>query len=556
MNYIYTFITALTISIIITPLIIHIAKKRKLFDTYSERKIHKKAIPRIGGISIFLSIIIATVMFGNPSEYIAFIICISSIFVLGLIDDLKDLSAQTKFLWQLAIAIFYILYTDTYITSLNTLLPAIRIELNTLSIPFTVIFLVAIMNAINLTDGLDGLASGISLISMIFLLYFSIIMKDTFLPIILIAAVASILGFLRYNTYPAKVFMGDSGSVLLGFVLGVSLIRFTSNIHDFPFYTAIMLISIPIFDTIHVMYRRQQQNKSITTADRNHFHYQLMDIGFSHPESVKIIFLLTMISCAIGAMPFIFPAQYIWFLWPVGILFICLCIFITHKLPKDYFFRFREKARKKQYQLAIYKKNKQLTITYIINSLLKYTLITLFILPSFFTSHLPQFMGIISLIAATILLITLFIDQNKMHDYLIFITLCCCLILLIDNNYYRFILKVMSTTYDITWIYNILFVIVLILAGIKFLYDIRARYFKTSILDFFIFMLPLLITIMPSNFIDQFHLKSVSMKFMIIFFAIKVLVIRKSKHNRRVILSVVIGLAIAAILAGFKVTIV
>lgn len=555
MTYIYTFITALIISILSTPLIIYVAKKKKLYDSHSARKIHKKNIPRIGGISIFVSLMSAVLIFNPHNDYTAFVICAGAIFILGLIDDIRDLSAQTKFLWQLAIAIFYVLYTDTYIVSLNTLLPAIKIDLNALSIPFTVIFLVSIMNAINLTDGLDGLASGISLISMVFLLYFSILFKDSFLGIILIATVASILGFLRYNTYPAKVFMGDSGSILLGFILGISLIRFMSTMHNFPFYTALMLLSIPIFDTIHVMYRRQQQNKSIATADRNHFHYQLMDIGFSHPESVKIIFLLTMISCAIGAMPFIFPAQYFWFLWPTGILFICLCIFITHKLPKNFFFNFREKARKKQYQMAIYKKNKALTITNIINAFLKYTLMTLFIIPSFFTSHLPQFMGIISLIAAAVLLLTVFIDNKKINDYLIFINLCCCLILLIDNNFDRFILKVMSTSYDITWAYNMLFIIVLILSGIKFLYDIRARYFKTSILDFFVFMLPLLITIMPAYFIEQFHLKSVSMKFMIIFFAVKVLMIKKSTNNRRVILSVAVGLAIAAMLAGFKVSI-
>ncbi|MCK5706673.1 MAG: undecaprenyl/decaprenyl-phosphate alpha-N-acetylglucosaminyl 1-phosphate transferase [Candidatus Aureabacteria bacterium] len=553
MNFISLFLTSFLFSMILTPLTIRFAAKKNLFDSLSERKVHRKEVPRIGGFSLYISFLIANIIFNKQIFTQWYILCCATIiFFLGLLDDIKNLSSKTKFIWQIIVATIFVILSNYSIQSINSFLPGVDIPLGFLAIPFSIFFLIFIMNAINLADGLDGLASGISLIATIFLLYFSIRFNDMTSSLLLITVLGSILGFLKYNSYPAKVFMGDSGSIFLGFILGSISLKYLSEIKHIPFYTIAMIIGIPCLDMLNVVYQRKKNKKAIFSADQSHFHHRLMNIGLTHAESVKLILFLTMISCIIGSMPFVFPKRYAWSLWPTGIIFLFSIIFLCYKMPKGFLLNLKGKYNTR-YLRGYLKKRKSFRLPILITKILKYTIIISFLLPAAFTSSIPSFLGIISFAMAGILLTSLLVNNIKINDYIIFIFYMSVLVLLAANNYNPIIFSISSLHYNITWIYNSLFIIIILFSFLKAIFDVQSRYFKISNLDFLILLLPLFLTIVQRSTVTEYHLHSISLKFLIIFFATKILFLRKVKHNRRVLISVVIGLTIVGIVGGLKI---
>jgi UDP-N-acetylmuramyl pentapeptide phosphotransferase/UDP-N-acetylglucosamine-1-phosphate transferase len=294
------FITAFVVTLISIPPIISMIKKYSLFDMPNARKEHSTPIPTMGGIAIIAGMMMALFLwfpFSNGVGQISFFFSIAVLFGLGIMDDLKDLSAKYKFVIQTGLAILIAL-SGIRIASFEGLFGIYELPLMA-QYTFTFLIIVGITNAFNLIDGIDGLAGGLGFMSLIILGIFLTMSGDVSTALIAFALAGGILAFMYFNLNPARIFMGDTGSLVLGFVVAVLCIRlmqvnvFVPNPvlpHAPVFVLGIVLI--PVFDTIRVFTTRIWKGQSPFVADKTHIHHLLTNQGFSHGFAAKIICFL------------------------------------------------------------------------------------------------------------------------------------------------------------------------------------------------------------------------------------------------------------------------
>ena len=298
--YFIAFGMAFLISLLTTPLSKMIAFKVGAVDQPKARGMHDKPMPRMGGIAIFLGFIF-TVLVVTPSveafewkQISGLLVGGMIIFLLGFFDDIYNLNAKLKFLIQV-IAALVVIYSDIRIEFVTWPFAEGNILiLEKISIPITLFWIVGVTNAVNLIDGLDGLAAGVSSIAAICLMILSMFSQNPIGPVaaILMAALAgSCLGFLPYNFNPAKIFMGDTGSTFLGFVLAVSSIQgLIKGYTAVTILIAVLVLALPIFDTTFAILRRIISRRPIMEADRGHIHHRLVDKGYSQKQAVITLY--------------------------------------------------------------------------------------------------------------------------------------------------------------------------------------------------------------------------------------------------------------------------
>ena len=304
MNIIY-FIVPFLISFISIPLVKNLGEKFKFIDIPDSRKQHKKVIVRIGGVSIFLGFISSLIINNffdfdilntNSDLLFPFLISITAFFLLGLIEDVLVLKPLKKLIIQILIAIYAFfngLRIDFFdISYLGLSLNSINFEL-LISFIITLIWIVGITNAFNWIDGLDGLLAGISIIYCINLIIFNQNHDYLLISFFLISLIGACLGFLKYNFYPSKILMGDSGSYFLGSFLGLSsLIVFRNDLSLTSLNLPLFFFSYPILDMSSVIISRVLKGNSALRPDRTHFHYRLIDSGISHKNAVLLVYLV------------------------------------------------------------------------------------------------------------------------------------------------------------------------------------------------------------------------------------------------------------------------
>jgi UDP-GlcNAc:undecaprenyl-phosphate GlcNAc-1-phosphate transferase len=292
MTLIAAFAIALLTSTLLVPLLMRYAGGLGLIDLPTEaRKVHVKAIPRCGGIGIATGVLLAAFFWLELSPQILSLLgALLVIVVFGIIDDRQNLSYHWKFAGQL-LATIILLCGGTLIERVPFMgMDPIPVWL---SWPLTLFFVMGVTNAVNLSDGLDGLAAGNSLLSLVLITILSLQIGETHSAILAVAGIGGLLGFLRYNTHPATVFMGDTGSQFLGF-LTVSLAILCTQSESAPFspLLPVLIIGLPILDTFMVMTIRIWEGRFIFSPDRNHIHHQLLELNFRHYEVVAILYLL------------------------------------------------------------------------------------------------------------------------------------------------------------------------------------------------------------------------------------------------------------------------
>jgi len=300
-KYILAIITAL-VSFIITPLVKKFAIRINAIDVpKDERRVHCKPVPVMGGLAIYISFVIGVTLYNGilTTSQLGIIIGATIIVMGGMIDDIKDLSPKYKLLIQIMGAVC-LLMSGVRISILTNPFREFYPYLNIgwINIPVTIIWIVAVTNAFNLIDGLDGLAAGIAFIACVTLMIVSIIngrLEPAFLTAVLSGA---ILGFLPYNFNPASIFMGDTGSQLLGFLLAaISIEGSIKSATAFVVAVPILAFGLPIYDTLFAMIRRKSNGKPIMQADKGHLHHRLLDMGLSQKQAVIIMYF---ISAALG----------------------------------------------------------------------------------------------------------------------------------------------------------------------------------------------------------------------------------------------------------------
>jgi UDP-GlcNAc:undecaprenyl-phosphate/decaprenyl-phosphate GlcNAc-1-phosphate transferase len=297
------------IAVLILPLIIKFAHKRALFDEpLSARKVHKVSTPNFGGVAIaFTTLLIAGFFLTGKSSLMLNCLLAGAaiIFLLGLMDDILNLQPVKKLLVQLLVSLAVVLVADLRITDLHGVFGITTIGFPA-SVAISVAFIVLITNAYNLIDGIDWLAGSLSLIAFaIFAIYFQLTGATSLLTlaIILIGAIAA---FLLFNRTPARIFMGDSGSLFIGFILAIFSIQAAeagrlfnlkfSPVSNELIHAACGILIVPVFDTCRLFVLRLSKGKSPFSADRNHLHHKLLDLGLTHLQSSFTICILS-ISC-------------------------------------------------------------------------------------------------------------------------------------------------------------------------------------------------------------------------------------------------------------------
>lgn len=283
-----------------TPIVKSFAQRIGAMDVPTEaRRVHDHPIPRMGGLAIFLGFIISVLLFADVSPKIQGILlgCVV-IVATGAIDDLVSLNPWVKLLLQIVAALVAVLHGVRIEVLMNPALwsSADYLVLGGWSIPITIFWIVAITNSVNLIDGLDGLAVGVSAISSVTMLVIALLVADANVAIILAALVGACVGFMPYNLNPAKIFMGDTGALLLGYVLAtVSVLGFFKFYAIVSFAVPLLALAVPLLDTIFAFVRRLFKGQSPFHADRGHFHHRLIDMGLSQKQAVAVLYSISAI---------------------------------------------------------------------------------------------------------------------------------------------------------------------------------------------------------------------------------------------------------------------
>lgn len=291
------FLSAFVVTLITIPPVINLIRKYRLYDVPNARKEHTNPIPTLGGLAIVAGMMAALFLwfpFSNQPGQISFFFSVIVLLALGIMDDLKDLSARYKFVVQIALASL-VAVTGIRITSCDGLFGIYELPL-TAQYTFTILAIVGITNAFNLIDGIDGLAGGLGFMSLVILGLFLTMSGDVNTALIAFALAGGMLAFLYFNFNPARIFMGDTGSLVLGFVTAILCIRLmevnlvaTSPVLPHAPVFVLSIVLIPVYDTLRVFTVRIWKGKSPFSPDKTHIHHLLTNQGFSHAFTAKLI---------------------------------------------------------------------------------------------------------------------------------------------------------------------------------------------------------------------------------------------------------------------------
>ena len=291
-------VVALVISFLSTPIVKSFAYKLGAMPK-DERRMHKVPIPRMGGLAIFLGFIISVLLFVEVDDQMKGILLGSVIIVvMGIIDDITPLRASLKFVIQILAALIPVYYgvQITCISNPNLFSDNPYWNFGWLSIPITVIWIVGLTNAVNLIDGLDGLAIGVSSISALTMLAIAILVAEPQVAVIMAALVGACIGFMPYNMNPAKIFMGDTGSTFLGYILACITIQGLFKFYAvISFVVPFLILGLPIFDTMFAIIRRISHGQNPMAPDRSHVHHRLIDMGLNQKQAVAVLYVISAI---------------------------------------------------------------------------------------------------------------------------------------------------------------------------------------------------------------------------------------------------------------------
>ncbi|ATP39057.1 undecaprenyl-phosphate alpha-N-acetylglucosaminyl 1-phosphate transferase [Solibacillus sp. R5-41] len=306
-------IVAFLASILLTPLVKRLAIRIGAVDAPNYRKVHARIMPRLGGLAIYgafmIGIILLKVVTDFQSDYLYAILIAASIIVLtGVIDDMREISAKAKLLGQIVAACIVVFGGGIHIQEINLPFGG-ELTFGWLGIPLTIVWIIGITNAINLIDGLDGLAAGVSTIALITLAVTAMLLGNGIVIAMAAILAAATIGFLFFNFHPAKIFMGDTGALFLGFMISVLALLGFKNVTVIAFVIPVIMLGVPISDTFFAIVRRFRMKQKWSDPDKSHLHHRLLDLGFSHRQVVLLIYAM---AGMFGLVSIIFSMSSVW----------------------------------------------------------------------------------------------------------------------------------------------------------------------------------------------------------------------------------------------------
>jgi UDP-GlcNAc:undecaprenyl-phosphate GlcNAc-1-phosphate transferase len=317
-TYICTYLGSLVMSLILTPAVIALARRYELFDRPGPRKVHRGRIARIGGLAIFVSMIcVVAAVYLLPNrigesfrhlgtKVLALLGGGTLVFLTGLIDDIKGVKTWIKLLTQTAAAIL-VCSLGIRIRVINVP-DLVSLDFGIFSWPFTILWIVGVTNAVNLIDGLDGLAAGICTIACGTIAALAIYFGQVMLCVMMLALAGGLTGFLFFNFNPAKIFMGDCGSLFLGFIIASATVMCTAKSQALVgFALPLLALGIPVFDTLFIILNRFGEKKPVYMPDKEHFHHRLLKLGLKQRHIAVLAYTVTLL--ATGAGVFLMAAR-------------------------------------------------------------------------------------------------------------------------------------------------------------------------------------------------------------------------------------------------------
>ena len=288
------FIPLIFVALII-PIVKKMAKHVGAMDIPNERKVHKKPMPRLGGLGIYSGFLLGYMIFGEHTSTMNSILIGSFVLIItGIFDDIKPLNPKNKLIGQFIAALIIVAYGNTLLQDVSIF--GLYINFGVFAYPITIMFILGCINCMNLIDGLDGLAAGISSIFFLTIGIIAFVQGRVGLPVVLtFVMLGSALGYLIHNFYPAKIFMGDSGSMFLGFMMAVITLLGFKTIITSSIIIPLCIMIVPILDTLFAIIRRKLKGESIDTPDKSHIHHQFLRRNFSVRKTVLTIYLITIL---------------------------------------------------------------------------------------------------------------------------------------------------------------------------------------------------------------------------------------------------------------------
>ena len=334
-NIFYIILITFVSSLILVPLVRKIAIHINAMDIPNERKVHKKPMPRLGGLALFLSFLIGYMLFAPlTTQMISILIGSFLIVLLGIIDDINPLKATTKLCGQIIVALILVFFGNISINELTIL--GMNINLSFWAYPISLFIIIACINSINLIDGLDGLAAGTSSIYFITIIIISILLGriDNLGFILCLITLGATLGFLYYNFNPATIFMGDTGSMFLGYMVAIVALLGFKTATLTSFMIPILILFIPILDTLLAILRRLIKGESIGKPDKEHVHFQLLNKTSSVKKTVLIIYFINSLFSAVSILYAIGKTDEAIIIYVLLMIAITIFIFKTNILYK------------------------------------------------------------------------------------------------------------------------------------------------------------------------------------------------------------------------------
>jgi UDP-GlcNAc:undecaprenyl-phosphate/decaprenyl-phosphate GlcNAc-1-phosphate transferase len=541
MIFLSTLFISVLITIALTPLLSAVAIRNDLVDHPGGRKIHSRPIPRIGGVAMACGAFAPLLFWHHADRFVTAFLAGAAVLVLfGLLDDLQDLSPKVKFFGQILAALVVIIGGGVQITSLGSLLPDMFRLPPTVAIPLTLVAIIGVTNAINLADGLDGLAGGICLLIFSALVCLAYLVGNQVIGLIALAMVGVLFGFLRFNTHPATVFMGDAGSQFLGFSAATLAISLTQSAPALSPVLPLILLGFPILDTLTVMVTRVAQKRSPFSADKNHFHHNLLGLGLHQSESVLVIYLLQTLLAG-GALVLRFYSDWVLLLCYLGFSGTVLLVF-TYARSSDWhphrfrFFDLRIAGRRRilKHEGTLIKR---------VFPLFEFGIPLLLLLTCALAGSGPGYVTFAALFLALAIAATWFWARRLLGG-----TLRITLYLLIPFAVYLAETRpLLSLAGTLRTGFNALFGIFAVLILLISKFSRRRDGFKSSPMDFLIIILALAVPNFPDQRFQAYQIGLVAAKVIMLYFSYEVLLSEQRGMINRIALSTVVALLLLAV---------
>ena len=518
MIYFSTFLISVFITIVLIPVFRRLAIRVHAMDNPNERNVHLMPMPKSGGIAMAFGMLVPILMWAPANHEVRAILIGGGIVVLfGLVDDFKNLGYKAKFTGQATAALIVILYGRIKIKSFGMLLPNDVLLPDWFAIPLTLIVIVGVTNAINLSDGLDGLAGGICFLSFCCIGYLAYQGENIAIALLSVSVVGAIFSFLRFNTYPATLFMGDAGSQLLGFLAITFLLGLTQGNTPLSPLLPLILLGFPVLDTLTVMYERTTEGRSPFVADKKHFHHKLIRLGFYHTEAVFVIYIL---QAFLVTSAFLFRFYSEWFLLTGYLIFNSIILFGFSIAGKSGWKLKRYGLFDKVIKGGL-KKLKEKNIHIKISFKIVYMgFPALLLFSCFLIESTPKYFSFFAIALVSMILVTCLAKKEWIASAL-------RLTIYLFVPFVIYLSEANMTPWmngQLCQFYNLSFGVLVVFAILTAKFSRRIMGFKATPMDFLILFIALVVPNLPDEQIQTYHMGLVAAKIITLFFSCEVLI--------------------------------